>query len=494
MGYRIHAGLDFQRRERREFMLQQRPARFMKRCMLTLFLLLCLGALLLRPRAWWYDQLSVLGAVLLLGLSIFALRPLAAFLSGMERWTLWALLSGICLLVKSCWVFLVRVPLAGDYSVFWGYATQMEQWGLVYGGRYMALFPHLYGYASFLAGCLRVLGTGELTAQWVNVLLTICSGSFLFFLCRRDLRRAAAVYLLWIVCPSQSLYNTLVLSEPLYTTLLLGFLLLVSLLEEKGEQTERPVRLGLLTGITAGVLLRWCNMIRPIAPILIIALLLWRLLLTVKERKNRRLWKIFLVTVLVVYAVSGPVADRQVSAMAGEPPASVPGYSVLVGLNQSAGGSWNQEDGEALALADSRPGATAQTVQEEMWELAKNRACSGEMDHLALLTEKGKTFLGRDDACVLYCEKGLSHHIRYQILCNGFWCFTILLAAVGGALLWRREERSWLLLAPLYVLGLTLAQMLVEVAGRYHYSLLPMLLLMGVWGLFEIKRDKKERI
>ena len=89
MGYRIHAGLDFQRRERREFMLQQRPARFMKRCMLTLFLLLCLGALLLRPRAWWYDQLSVLGAVLLLGLSIFALRPLAAFLSGMERWTLW---------------------------------------------------------------------------------------------------------------------------------------------------------------------------------------------------------------------------------------------------------------------------------------------------------------------------------------------------------------------------------------------------------------------
>ena len=72
--------------------------------------------------------------------------------------------------------------------------------------------------------------------------------------------------------------------------------------------------------------------------------------------------------------------------------------------------------------------------------------------------------------------------------------FTILLAAVGGALLWRREERSWLLLAPLYVLGLTLAQMLVEVAGRYHYSMLPMLLLMGVWGLFEIKRDKKERI
>ena len=142
-------------------MLQQRPARFMKRCMLTLFLLLCLGALLLRPRAWWYDQLSVLGAVLLLGLSIFALRPLAAFLSGMERWTLWALLSGICLLVKSCWVFLVRVPLAGDYSVFWGYATQMEQWGLVYGGRYMALSPSLW-LRLFSGGMFAGIGDGRI--------------------------------------------------------------------------------------------------------------------------------------------------------------------------------------------------------------------------------------------------------------------------------------------------------------------------------------------
>lgn len=43
----------------------------------------------------------------------------------------------------------------------------------------------------------------------------------------------------------------------------------------------------------------------------------------------------------------------------------------------------------------------------------------------------------------------------------------------------RSRERGLLLLAPLYILGLTLAQMLVEVAGRYHYSMIPMLLLLG---------------
>ena len=41
-----------------------------------------------------------------------------------------------------------------------------------------------------------------------------------------------------------------------------------------------------------------------------------------------------------------------------------------------------------------------------------------------------------------------------------------------------------MVLLPLYVLGLTCAQMLVEVAGRYHYSLIPVLLLLGQAALF----------
>lgn len=45
--------------------------------------------------------------------------------------------------------------------------------------------------------------------------------------------------------------------------------------------------------------------------------------------------------------------------------------------------------------------------------------------------------------------------------------------------MWKREQNYLTLLAPLYVIGLTCAQMLVEVAGRYHYSILPMLLMIG---------------
>ena len=38
------------------------------------------------------------------------------------------------------------------------------------------------------------------------------------------------------------------------------------------------------------------------------------------------------------------------------------------------------------------------------------------------------------------------------------------------------------LLLPLYFLGLTLAHMLVEVSDRYHYSLIPILIIFAALG------------
>jgi ABC-type enterochelin transport system permease subunit len=47
----------------------------------------------------------------------------------------------------------------------------------------------------------------------------------------------------------------------------------------------------------------------------------------------------------------------------------------------------------------------------------------------------------------------------------------------------RSRKLSPGLLLPLYFLGLTLAHMLVEVADRYHYSLIPVLIIIAVLGL-----------
>ena len=200
------------------------------RAMLALCIAL-LGVVLLLGTAQGpeYRQAMLLalagGALLWKGLPWLCRR-----LAGLGALRAWLVLALLCLAVKGAWVALVQVPMEGDYATFWGYANSLAARPVIDGSRYIALFPHIFGYASFLSWFIALFGQAPLLAQWLNVALTAASGGLLFLLGRWlwGLESGIAVYLLWVLCPSQTIYNSLVLSEPLYTTLLLLFLVLVT--------------------------------------------------------------------------------------------------------------------------------------------------------------------------------------------------------------------------------------------------------------------------
>lgn len=422
-------------------------------------------------------------ALLLLPLLWKGLPWLCRRLAGLGALRAWLALTLLCLAVKGAWVVLVQVPVEGDYAVFWGYANSLAAQPVIDGSRYIALFPHIFGYASFLSWFIALFGRAPLLAQWLNVALTAASGGLLFVLARRmwGLESGIAACLLWIACPSQTVYNSLVLSEPLYTTLLLLFLALVT-----GPLPRRVGRAALL-GAGAGVVLRWFNGVRPLGPILLIALALWRFCLApdgLAERGERRRWLALLAALLAAYALTGPLWQAHLTARLGQEPAATPGYSVLVGFNGASGGTWNQADSDLLVSLSDQPGATAQQAQEGALEAAMERIASGEVDFPALFRDKLRAFLGSDHACVGYVGGVVRHTGLLALACNGFYDALVLLAGAGLVGLWRSRERSAVLLLPLYVLGITCAQMLVEVAGRYHYSVLPVLMLLAQAALF----------
>lgn len=459
-------------------------AHLMQRLLLTAFFILAVSALAVGisqgERYLQAFALALLGLFLYTALCV----PAAKRLEHLGPLRLWLLLTILCVAIKVFWIWRVRVPLAGDYSVFWGYANALSERTTVYGGRYMALFPHIFGYADFLSWFIRLSGPQPMLAPVLNVLLTVCSGSFLYHLCLRwfHLPAATLVYLPWTLCPSQTIYNSLVLSEPLYTALILGVLSLLTETERFAALKGYPLWMGVLSGTAGGVLLRWVNGVRPIAAILLIALLLWLSLLNLNRlaaRNWRRWWGLCMAGVLGAYVLLGPVWNARLSVRIGEEPSHTPGYSLLVGFNPNSGGRWNQEDSDRLYGYSDQPGATAQWTQEQLLADAEARILSGEIDFSKLLKQKLRTFLGSDDACVGYSASVLRHTEFFSLLCNGFYYAAFLLAIGGAVQVWRSRERGLLLLAPLYILGLTLAQMLVEVAGRYHYSMIPMLLLLG---------------
>ncbi len=457
-------------------------AALLSRVMLALALALLAGAVLLGA-----NQSGDTGKALILAAALLPVlwKGLPLLCRGMEKLgavRAWLLLTLVCLAVKGAWVLLVRVTPSGDYATFWGYANALASQPVLEGGRYMALFPHIFGYSSFLGWFIRLLGPGELLAQGLNVLLSACSGSLMFLLGRRwwGLAAGIAAYLLWIACPSQTIYNSLVLSEPLYTALLLAALFLLTVEEQRWRRC-------VLLGAAAGGVLRWFNGVRPIGAVVIIALLIWRFLLKPEEllsRQARRRWLALLAALLAVYALSGSLWQAHLARRLGEEPSTTPGYSILVGFNERSGGAWNQEDSQLLFSLSNAPGATAQQAQEGALAAAKDRIFSGKIALLPLLRDKLRAFLGYDHTCVGYVNSVVRHTKLFALACNGFYYAALVLAGAGLVRLWRGRVRSAILLLPLYVLGLTCAQMLVEVAGRYHYSLIPVLLLLGQGALF----------
>ena len=121
------------------------------RAMLALCIAL-LGVVLLLGTAQGpeYRQAMLLalagGALLWKGLPWLCRR-----LAGLGALRAWLVLTLLCLAVKGAWVALVQVPMEGDYATFWGYANSLAARPVIDGSRYIALFPHIFGYSSFLS-------------------------------------------------------------------------------------------------------------------------------------------------------------------------------------------------------------------------------------------------------------------------------------------------------------------------------------------------------
>ena len=431
---------------------------------------------------------SYLAALLAAAAAGFALLRLQKRPSRFERWGVrrtGLALTALCFGLNLACVLRWRVDIYGDSVAFWDTARALAAGREPENAVYLALFPHLLGYSSFLSLFLRVFGEHPLVAPLLNVGLTTVSGLLLYRLGLRWLtpRQAGWVCLLWAVFPSRLLYNTLVLSEALYTCLLLGVFTLLAGLEDTDVKRTRLVGFSL----AAGLLLWGANISRPLGAIVLIALPLWSLLLRGTGRQTAR-WLAALALLLCVYVPLGKIWDAHVEALVGEKPAPIPGYNIYVGFNQRTGGTYAEEDMGLLGDYRWEEGGSAADAQWKMLEAAKARVFSGELDFPRLFADKLRHFIGSDEgAAYTVFFLGNARYRLWAALCNTGFYLAALLANVGAWRLLKRRETGGVLLLCLFGLGLILAQMLVEVSSRYHYSLVPVLLMLAGNGINNVK-------
>lgn len=409
----------------------------------------------------------------------------------------------LCLIIVAsfvlqyCVISLLTLEPDGDYAVFSSVANDIFQHNHIRLSEYVALFPHILGYSSFLGVLFRFLGRNDITPM-INILIgsLITLLLFLILLRRSGLTAAVLISALWFLCPSMLIYSSMVLSEPLYTACILLFLFALSetdlcIYHFTEHKYRSPAEfylffvLTFISGLFFGLLLRFIQAVRPVSYVLLIALIIWiiqyrRFLF--KDSFSYRCCVLFLFALFLSYFLFGKVWSSYSYHVLHEVPASVPGYNFLTGFNPETSGTHSDMDYQLLLAARDLPGATADSAQRAMLDLLFERLRSGLGFLPRLIAEKLKVFSGSDDSAVLYASSALSSKGQSILahLCNIYY-YSLLLQVAATCIRWVKSRTSHRIafFAALYILGLSAAHILfLEVNGRYHYSFIPLLLLI----------------
>ena len=436
-------------------------------------------------------------------------------------------LFAVAVLVAAGWVRLEAIrnlPMqpASDYKTYFEIGDYLNRGTLTKAGTgycdYIAMFPHVYGYPSFLAWLFRNFGTKVSVAQYANLVLSVATVFLTYRTGRLAAGRMAGLTALVLAAfwPSQVLYSTMVASEFLFSFLLmLGVYLFVLSMKVCTPQMRHPV-LGVLLHIAIGVCLGFCASVRPMALIAVITIVLCiftqRLFLPAEKEEQpsislmilSRGWMRCLIIILcyvLITTATNMTIERTVDRKLASGSTSF-GYNLLVGLNAQSEGGWNQEDATYLYDAYDRTGDAGQ-AHLACRDLAIQRLTRDPESIFNLFLRKYHVLWGNDDYggtwnLVFLDEQGNLTPERESFLYssrdwgNLYYLLCLAFAGIAGIFLWKKGNDTEFVFVLIFV-GTVGMHLFVESQNRYHYHALYMFALLAgcaVDGIYRMNRAK----
>jgi len=421
----------------------------------------------------------------------------------------------ILILAFAARLFVIRnLPMepASDYKTYYEIAKMLKEGVLQEKGEgycnYIGMFPHILGYCYILKTVFVVFGTSVWNGQIANVLFSVGTVYLIYRIARRLGGRMAGLTALTVSAfwPSQILYVNMLAAEYSFSFFLyLCVLLFLHLVMDYDGATKHGVR-GALLHIVLGCLIAVTAAIRPMAVILLIAILIF--LIPLKTRlpeiphNSISVWVRFLargfmrvsLIVLAYMAVSSVLnTDIELSINKSTPSFSQSfGYNLLVGLNQEFSGEWNEEDSRYLYENLERSGSPIE-AQIACRDLAFKRLSAGpgglfnlfikkyemlwENDNygadwnLAFLKEQNQLTPDRE---VFLNQAKSASQIVYMV--------AVLFSFLTLIYLLQRKASSLYVLVLVY-LGTAAMHLMVESQNRYHFHILPVFIIIASVGI-----------
>jgi 4-amino-4-deoxy-L-arabinose transferase-like glycosyltransferase len=404
----------------------------------------------------------------------------------------------LTVLPRALWLAGVHPVQVSDFKFYHRLATALADSAIRYQA-YLRLFPHALGYPFVLSGLYRLFGSHVWVAQVFNIVLFVGIVLVIFllagqFMDRRFAILAALIVALW---PSQLFYSTLVSTEALFTLLLLSCIGLFYAIRNSSRLLP-----GIAQFTALGVLAALTNAIRPFGFLFLIAVFIYYFVFSplVSGGVKPRLFKlVFYACVCCGYLLTSSfVHYLTVRTVQGNVARSFLGYSILVGANVEAGGTWNQGDSNLQGSLYQDGKVNPDQVNRILMGYALKRIASSPVAFLKLQLPKNRS-MWQNDRYGIYWNKTFLDEanpgfINSNLLeklnpISDIYYFVILICCILGSLLgaWKRES-GLMALVGLIILGTILIFVFTEVQERYHYYMLPLFALLAVYGLYELNQ------
>jgi 4-amino-4-deoxy-L-arabinose transferase-like glycosyltransferase len=394
---------------------------------------------------------------------------------GRRRWILPAAIVLLGAAVRLAVTVAADAPMYGETRIIRDQALSILDGSCCFGHR-----PA--GYPILLAGGFALFGVQPAVIEGLNLGFAAVTTWLVWEIGRAGWNRrvgamAAGIYAL---VPSQVLLVLVPLTEPLYTLLLAVAVRLAMALDRRA----------LVAAAVAGAALAAAQYVRSTAVALLLPVVALPFVM------GRRWWPsigratlvvaVFLVlmTPVIVYNVA---TNDAVSVST----SSYGGWSLYVGANQEHLGRWNAEDAARLA---NFPGDTWWARSEYAGRVAIERMREDPVGYLRLMGIK-LVLLWQDEhyaAAYAFTTGPPDRVVHVGWLTSALAWVALTVLAVIGVAGDRREPRPATLLIGMIVALVTITHLFLEVHGRYHSALVPLLGVLAAAGVPVLLRSVRK--
>ncbi len=411
----------------------------------------------------------------------------------------------------------IHVAPASDYETYYRIAGELlNDTMLTAEGRldrrYVAMYPHTIGFPMLiLLPAFRIFGQSVRVAQYANLVCSMVSLLLCTHIGKRLAGRLGAVLamLMMALWPSHILYANMVATEQSFTMLVLAAADLMLGTLDRDEHSLYARSPGKVVGllILTGVTLALAGAIRPMAILLLASFVVVQLMQNgdpegkvAVDGARYALCRGWLCVIIVVipYLFTQAIISRAITDTIVEEPASgltASGYNLMVGVNVKSEGRWNQEDSDFFGGKYDELG-NANDAHAACMQVAIQRISSEPENVLNLLVFKFRDLWQTDDFGIDWNLQWTDHQgtltpelksTLEAIRPTGrlLYMAVLLYALVAAVVAWRGERapKPMVMVSMIFFLGTALSHMLLETQVRYHYNMLPFLMLLATVGI-----------